>query len=68
MTQLQTLYTLLQRPEGCTGMEIIRECKTTSPSKRLSEARSLGWKIEKRKVSGKNYHTFHGEMPKKEPV
>lgn len=62
MTQLQTLAILLKT--GCTGMQIIRECGTTSPSKRLSEMRALGWEIDKRKVSGKNYHVFTGKPPK----
>jgi len=64
MTQLQTLSKLLQRKRGVTSMEIIQSCRTTSPSKRISELRALGWKIEKHKVTGYNYHVFTGKSPK----
>lgn len=64
MTQLQTLAKLLTRKRGCTSMEIIQACRTTSPSKRISEMRTLGWAIEKHKVTGKNYHFFTGKPPR----
>lgn len=64
MTQLQTLALLLTHKHGCTSMEIISKCKTTSPSKRISEMRALGWDIKKHKVPGQNYHIFRGTPPK----
>lgn len=64
MTQLQTLVKLLQRKRGVTSMEIIQACRTTSPSKRISEMRALGWTITKHKMLFKNYHYFKGTPPK----
>jgi hypothetical protein len=64
MTQLQLLAKLLTRKRGVTGMEVIRECRTTSPSKRISEMRALGWTITKHKAAGYNYHIFTGKPPK----
>lgn len=66
MTQTQRLAKLLQRPKGCTSMDIIREVGTTSPSKRLSEMRDAGWLILKDKVDGTNYHRFKGVPPAKQ--
>lgn len=62
MTQLQILARLLKR--GVTSMDIIKHCRTTSPSKRISEMRNLGWTITKKKVAGTNYHVFTGKPPK----
>lgn len=64
MTQLQTLSKLLQRERGVTSFEIIQACRTTSPSKRVSEMRALGWTITKHKVTGYRYHIFTGKPPK----
>ena len=62
-TQLQRLEKLLLK--GCTSMDIIRVCRTTTPTRRLSDCRDKGWTITKVKVSGKNYHRFYGKAPKK---
>ncbi len=64
MTQLQTLAKLLKRKRGVTSMDIIKKCFTTSPSKRISEMRALGWTITKTKVKNRNYHIFTGKPPK----
>ena len=44
-------------------MEIITACKTTTPSRRISDMRNKGWIITKHKVSGKNYYRFFGDPP-----
>ena len=61
-TQLQRLEKLLLK--GCTSMDIIRVCRTTTPSRRIADLRELGWDIDKVKVAGKNYHRFYGKAPK----
>jgi len=62
-TQLQRLEKLLIK--GCTSMDIIRECRTTTPSRRIADLRDKGWTITKVKVDGKNYHRFFGKAPKR---
>lgn len=61
-TQLQLLEKLLLK--GCTSMDIIRVCRTTTPSRRIADLRDKGWTITKVKVAGKNYHMFFGKAPK----
>lgn len=67
MNQIRKVEKMLQRPQGCTMMELIKECATVSPSRRLSDLRDKGWTITKRKVAGKNYHRFFGKAPKYVP-
>ena len=62
-TQLQRLEKLLLK--GCTSMDIIRVCRTTTPSRRIADLRDQEWDITKVKVPGKNYHMFYGKAPKK---
>ena len=62
-TQLQRLEKLLLK--GCTSMDIIRVCRTTTPSRRIADLREKGWDVRKVKVSGKNYHRFYGKAPKR---
>ena len=65
--QIDKVGQLLQRPGGCTMMEVIKACDTTTPTRRLSDLRDKGWIITKHKVAGKNYHRFFGNPPKKAP-
>ena len=62
-TQLQRLEKLLLK--GCTSMDIIRVCRTTTPSRRIADLRDQEWDITKVKVPGKNYHRFFGKAPKR---
>jgi hypothetical protein len=66
--QIRKVEQLLQRPEGCTMMELIECCKTTTPSRRIRDLRDKDWIITKHKVEGKNYHRFFGNPPGKAPV
>jgi len=61
-TQLQRLEKLLLK--GCTSMEIIKGTGSTTPSKRRHDLKQRGWKIDKVKVPGTNYHMFFGKAPK----
>ena len=63
--QIRKVEELLQRPSGCTSMEIIKAANSTTPSRRLSDLRNKGWIITKHKVPGKNYHRFFGNPPGK---
>lgn len=66
MTQTQRLARLLQRRRGCTSMDIIRECGSVTPSRRLSDMREAGWLILRDKVEGENYFRFKGYPPRKQ--
>jgi hypothetical protein len=63
--QIRKVEQLLQRPQGCTAMEIVKMCNSTTPSRRISDLRDAGWTITKTKVEGKTYHRFYGQPPKK---
>jgi hypothetical protein len=63
--QIDKIGQMLQRPGGCTMMEVIKACNTSTPTRRLSDLRDRGWIITKHKVEGKNYHRFYGQPPKK---
>jgi hypothetical protein len=64
MTQIAKLAKLLQRKQGCTMYEVCLLCNSTTPTRRLSDLRDLGWSIKKIKIQGKNYHRFYGKPPK----
>lgn len=59
----QIIGELISREGGATTMQMIQEARTTSPSKRVSELRDLGWEITKTPVVGTNYHRFFGKAP-----
>ena len=61
-TQLTKLQRLLTRKQGATSFQIMMEVGTVSPHARLAELKQRGWTITKRKIEGKNYHTYHGRM------
>jgi hypothetical protein len=65
MKQINKVEQLLQRPHGCTMMEIVTMCNSTTPSRRIADLKDNGWKITKVKVEGTNYHRFYGQPPKK---
>lgn len=59
----QIIAEMISRECGATTMQMIAEARTTSPSKRVSEPRDLGWEITKTPVDGTNYHRFFGKAP-----
>ena len=63
--QIHKVEKMLQQSIGCTMMELIVMCHTTTPSRRIADLRDAGWTITKKKVQGKNYHRFYGKPPKK---
>jgi hypothetical protein len=65
--QIDKVGQMLMRPGGCTMMEVIKECGTTTPSRRIRDLVEKEWVITKHKVAGKNYHRFFGNPPKKVP-
>lgn len=62
---LNKLAKLLQQKQGTTSYEIIVKCGTTTPTRRISDLRELGWDIKKERVPGKSYYRFVGKPPKK---
>lgn len=64
MTQLKKLGTLLMRKRGVTSLEIIMLCGSTTPTRRMSDMRELGWAITKTRVLGKSYYRYTGKPPK----
>lgn len=68
-TKYQIIGDLISRPQGATCMEMIHHAGTTTPTRRMSDLRELGWEITKTPVEGKNYSRFHGVAPKaKNPI
>ena len=63
-TQCETIGKLLQRKRGVTCLEMIQAAGTTTPTRRLSDLRDMGWAITKTQVLGKNYFRFFGQAPK----
>jgi hypothetical protein len=68
-TQCETIGKLLQRKRGVTCLEMIEMAFTTTPTRRLSDLREMGWTITKKPVLGQHYFRFFGIAPKaKTPV
>ncbi len=68
MKQLEKLAALFRAsPAGVTAWQIANAIGSTCGHKRVSELRDLGWKIEKRKVDGRNFHRYTGKPPQKKP-
>lgn len=61
--QLNRLCKLLTRSRGCTSMEIITECQTTAPHRRLTDLKEHGWSIYKKPVEGQNFSRYFGIPP-----
>jgi hypothetical protein len=61
---LKKLGRLLQRKHGVTSIEIIMQCGSTTPTRRMSDMRELGWVIKKERVPGKSYYRYTGTPPK----
>lgn len=64
MTQIEKLKKMLTRARGITSLDIIRECGSVAPSRRMADVRDAGWEILKVKVEGKNYYRYWGKAPK----
>ena len=64
MTQMQKLKKIITRYRGVTSLDIVRECGTVTPSRRVADLRDEGWDILKVKVDGKNYYRYWGTAPK----
>ena len=61
--QLTRLCKLLTRSKGCTSMEIITECQTTAPHRRLMDLKQRGWAIYSKPVEGRNFLRYFGMPP-----
>ena len=64
MKTLDRIGKLLQRKRGVTSIEIIQICKSTTPTRRMSDMRELGWEITKTRVEGKSWYRYTGKPPK----
>jgi hypothetical protein len=62
-TQYTRLAKLLTRKRGVTPMEIIVNCGTVCPHKRLSEMKHKGWKITREPIPGTSYGRYRGVAP-----
>jgi hypothetical protein len=64
MTQYQKLAKLLTRKKGVTAFEIILQCGSVCPHKRLSDMKAQGWTITRKQIDGKSYGAYFGKAPK----
>lgn len=59
-TQCAILEKLLRRKDGVTSLEIIQQCGTVAPHRRLADLKARGWVITRKQIEGKNYGRYFG--------
>jgi hypothetical protein len=62
-TQCAILEKLLRRKQGVTSLEIIQQCGTVAPHRRLADLKERGWHITRKQVPGKSYGRYFGQEP-----
>lgn len=62
-TQCAILEKLLRRKRGVTSLEIIQQCGTVAPHRRLADLKERGWRITRKQIPGKSYGRYFGQEP-----
>jgi hypothetical protein len=60
-TQCAILEKLLRRKTGVTSLEIIQQCGTVAPHRRLADLKERGWTIRREQVPGRNFSRYFGQ-------